>query len=170
MLSPDLRQFKRSLLDPDQLWGQMLCELPTNRARQWTADPGLESFGKALAGYLTPLLPASTRAHSSLAVECLSALAPEATGDAAIRQALQHVPALLKWQVFTLRRGVVSVWDPIRLSLSSFLMANGGAVHVAPAPAVEGDRTDPEVLRFLLRVKIEQLNRSQTARSCGEVT
>lgn len=156
MYSQDIRQFKRAHLEDERLWRRVLHGVPEATAREWTS-PELQPLGLAVAQYLTHVIPCSPgKQFSCLASQCLASLSPGATVQEAVDQVLQDAPHLLSWQVYTVRRATVAVWDPIRSPLGSFLVETMGTLCVGPAPSIEGERADPDALRFLLRSKLLQ--------------
>jgi hypothetical protein len=147
---------KRPDLHPDALWSFAADHLSPEYRALWSSDPVALAFAKALVSYVTHLVPGTFDCSKSLAVECLSSVPQMEPVDVDIMvdAALRPIPAVLRWQVYTYRKGSVSVWDPISGSLSNFLNASPLLPRLAPAPVVEGCSPDPEALRFLLRSKL----------------
>lgn len=151
---------KRPDLHPEVMWSAAWDRLSPEERELWSSDPVALAFAKALVSYFTHLVPGTNDPSKSLAVECLSCVTDSSASDVSVMldAALAPAPSVLQWQVYTSRKGFISVWDPISGPLSTFLRASPLLPHLAPAPRVEGASPDPDALRFLLRSKLLHLS------------
>lgn len=149
--------FKRTDLEHSALWQVACASLTPQSVAVWESNPLLQDFARSLLAYFTHVLPSHDPACRSLAVQCLrdgASLPSGSDSDARIKAALATAPDALSWHVYTVRRAVVSVWDPLSGPLADFLSRCVSRPFVAPAPVCEGAQADPDSFRFLMRCKL----------------
>lgn len=153
---------KRPDLHIGVLWSFGFSHLPHDAQQLWLSSPRATAVCKSLLAYLTHLVPSSADPSKSLAIECLSSVSHVDSRDVdlLLRAALAPMPSVLDWQVYTVRSGLLTVWDPISGPLSGFLAATHLIPKVTRAPLVEGPLADPESVRFLIGSKILHLSHS----------